>query len=60
MPLAATRGDIVCVFQGSELPYVVRRVVGGRGFHLVGHCYYSGIMHGEMRKVPRWGNIALM
>ncbi|MCJ1351790.1 MAG: hypothetical protein MMC33_001774 [Icmadophila ericetorum] len=60
VPLAATRGDIVCVFQGSELPYVVRRVVGGRGFHLVGHCYYSGIMHGEMRKVPRWGNIALM
>lgn len=43
-------GDVVCVFNDSVSPFVVRRVdeVEGRArWKLVGDAYVHGLMHGE-------------
>ena len=46
----ARLGDVVCVFNNSVSPFVVRRVdeVDGRTrWKLVGDAYVSGLMYGE-------------
>ncbi|KAJ4364235.1 hypothetical protein N0V95_000857 [Ascochyta clinopodiicola] len=43
-------GDLVCVFNGSQTPHVVRRVEdrGGRPrYRFVGDAYVHGVMYGE-------------
>lgn len=55
VPLAAQAGDWICVFEGCDLPFVIRKLDDKAGVVIVGHCYISGIMHGEMmadNKVP--------
>lgn len=59
-PLEAQRGDFVCVFQGSELPHVLRKARDGKSFYLIGHCYFQGIMHGEVAEDAGWENIVLL
>ncbi|KUI69259.1 Heterokaryon incompatibility protein 6, OR allele [Cytospora mali] len=39
-------GDIVCIFRGCHVPFVLRPVKDDK-FRLVGECYVHGIMHGE-------------
>jgi hypothetical protein len=53
-PSGIQPGDIVCVFFGASVPYVLRTVGGEStdGFYrvihqLVGPCYVHGIMDGE-------------
>jgi hypothetical protein len=43
-PLAAQSGDRVCIFQGCELPFIVRR--DGMGWRLLRDCYLHGLMAG--------------
>ncbi|PVH73331.1 hypothetical protein DL98DRAFT_607490 [Cadophora sp. DSE1049] len=45
--------DIVCVFLGARLPYILRERSDGT-FRLVGEAYAHGIMYGEtwQRKEP--------
>ncbi|KAI0147064.1 hypothetical protein GGR57DRAFT_506041 [Xylariaceae sp. FL1272] len=41
------RGDIVGVFIGAKVPFVLRPTADNDGLYLVGECYVHGIMHGE-------------
>jgi hypothetical protein len=41
------KGDVVCVFLGSDLPHVLRKLDRG-GYRLVGEAYVHGIMDGEL------------
>ena len=51
VPLAAEAGDLICVFFGSDTPFVLRKA--GDRFKLVGECYVFGIMNGEaMESIP--------
>lgn len=38
-------GDIVCIFFGVRLPYILRQE--GDHWRFIGQCYMHGIMHGE-------------
>ncbi|VUC38131.1 unnamed protein product [Clonostachys rosea] len=40
-------GDLICVFFGSAVPFILRPREGGDGFILVGDAYVHGIMNGE-------------
>jgi WD repeat-containing protein 55 len=48
-PRGTKLGDQVCVFLGSQVPFVVRRQEMGDSYQLVGECYIHGIMHGEIK-----------
>lgn len=52
VPNVAEAGDCICLFDDMEFPYAVRErgVVGG--YALVGECYISGLMPGEVTDVP--------
>ncbi len=41
-------GDLVCVFLGGNVPWVIRQ--DGLEYSLVGECYVHGIMNGEFMK----------
>jgi hypothetical protein len=50
VPRDTLSGDIVCVFLGMEVSYLLREVPSTsteRHFQLVGECYVHGIMDGE-------------
>ncbi|KAH7131086.1 heterokaryon incompatibility protein-domain-containing protein [Dactylonectria macrodidyma] len=48
VPKAARQGDIICVFNGGRVPYVLRP--GKQGYYqLVGECYVHGMMRGEVK-----------
>ena len=38
-------GDMLCVFLGGQVPWIIREVDGG--YVLVGECYVHGLMNGE-------------
>ena len=40
-------GDVVCVLNGSVVPFALREIQDG-AFHLVGECYVHGLMNGEI------------
>ncbi|KAH8589917.1 heterokaryon incompatibility protein-domain-containing protein [Bisporella sp. PMI_857] len=44
------RGDIVCVFYGGEVPYVLRPRGDGQ-YTFVGSCYIHGLMDGEALQI---------
>jgi hypothetical protein len=45
VPFGALSGDLVCVFKGGIVPYLLREE--GARYKLVGECYINGIMYGE-------------
>ena len=45
-PPGMREGDLVCVFLGGKVPWVVRQ--DGHAYTLVGECYVHGIMNGEL------------
>ena len=45
-PPSTQEGDIVVVFSGYEMPFIIRKVFGGI-YRLIGPCYVHGIMDGE-------------
>jgi len=47
VPRQASKGDVVCVLLGCNIPLVLRAVAGREAFELVGECYVSGYMNGE-------------
>lgn len=51
-PADCKEGDVICVFLGSGVPYVLRPNVVGAGesstFSFVGDCYLHGIMNSEV------------
>ena len=44
---AARAGDVVVVFKGARIPYVVRPAEGERRFQFIGEAYCDGMMDGE-------------
>jgi hypothetical protein len=44
-PFILRPGDVVCVFYGSRVPFILRPV--GDRFQFLGECYLHGIMNGE-------------
>ncbi|KAF8866367.1 hypothetical protein BDZ45DRAFT_579097 [Acephala macrosclerotiorum] len=47
VPHESQIGDMICIFEGGKVPFVVRNKSGG-GQQLVGECYIHGIMDGEL------------
>jgi hypothetical protein len=46
VPTPTKPGDLICIFLGSEIPFVLREE--GSGYYkLIGECYIHGIMYGE-------------
>jgi hypothetical protein len=45
-PIELQAGDIVVIFMGAKLPYILRRYESSR-YRLVGEAYVQGIMYGE-------------
>ena len=49
VPHVAREGDVVAVFEGGRVPFVLRANEGlGRGYTLVGEAYIYGVMEGEV------------
>jgi hypothetical protein len=50
LPNTAEDGDLIAVFLGANLPFVIRPVEGTleESYYLVGACYIHGIMDGEL------------
>ena len=46
-PHAVKTGDLVCIFYGTDTPYIVRRTEDGSRVVLVGDAYVHGLMYGE-------------
>ncbi|KAL8793019.1 MAG: hypothetical protein Q9195_004423 [Heterodermia aff. obscurata] len=47
VPIEAREEDVVCVFDGARLPYVLRRTAEEGIYVMIGHCFLHGIMFGE-------------
>jgi hypothetical protein len=47
VPKHAKRGDRICVFQGSLIPWVIRPREEGDRLTLIGACYMQGLMNSE-------------
>jgi hypothetical protein len=49
VPLTTEEGDVIAIFKGAKLPFVLRPVPGStdRSFTFIGECYIHGIMYGE-------------
>ena len=45
-PETAVVGDVVCIFHGAEVPFVLRPEANDR-YRLLGEAYVHGIMDGE-------------
>jgi hypothetical protein len=52
VPPGTQKGDIIAVFHGGGVPFVVRPEAGEDAlFRLIGECYVHGLMHGEALKL---------
>lgn len=49
-PAAAKVGDVVCIFFGGQVPYVIRKKQGSEEFEFIGECYLNGLMDGGLMK----------
>ena len=52
VPAMAEIGDIIIIIFGATVPFVVRKLNGGRA-QLIGEAFVYGIMDGEFLKVDR-------
>ena len=48
-PAEIVGGDIVCLFLGASVPFILRPLISGK-YELKGECYVHGIMDGEAYK----------
>ncbi|KAI9880355.1 MAG: hypothetical protein M1830_003966 [Pleopsidium flavum] len=49
-PKDAQQGDQVCLFSGSDIPYLIRPR-NSQAFQLIGACYIHGLMNGKAREL---------
>ena len=47
VPGQARVGDIICIFSGSAVPFLLRKAGSEDAYQLVGEAYIHGIMYGE-------------
>ncbi len=55
-PKDAQEGDRLCLFSGSDIPYLIRPK-GNEGFLLIGACYVHGLMNGKARELGLGGEV---
>ncbi|KAJ2983617.1 hypothetical protein NQ176_g558 [Zarea fungicola] len=48
LPIDAANGDVVVVFEGGRVPFVLRPVKETDEYRLVGSCFVDGAMDGEL------------
>ena len=48
VPVEAQQGDVIFVFAGARLPFVLRRTADGEAHTIIGHCFVHGCMFGEV------------
>lgn len=60
-------GDVCVIIYGADVPFVLRPIPGCSQYKLVGQCYISGAMYGEMlatspdgTDISEWTNITLV
>ena len=46
-PITVQKGDIICVFLGSHVPFILRAHENSGSYRLISECYIHGIMQGE-------------
>ncbi|TLD04258.1 uncharacterized protein PgNI_12194 [Pyricularia grisea] len=51
LPPMAKEGDLICIFDGMDLPYAICSGADGR-YLLIGECVITGLMNGEGMKLP--------
>lgn len=44
-PLSARDGDLVCIFLGGHVPFVLRPL--NSGYEMIGECILDGVMEGQ-------------
>lgn len=47
VPTTARIGDVICVFLGAHVPFVLRPHERGGSYRVIGDCYLHGMMNGE-------------
>jgi hypothetical protein len=52
VPGSAKVGGVLSIFQGTPIPFVLRKVQGN--YRLVGSAYIHNMMDGEVLRDPRW------
>jgi hypothetical protein len=51
-PQSVEVGDEICIIQGAQVPFILRRIPGTERRKFVGQTYVHGVMHGEISN--RW------
>lgn len=61
------KGDVCVVIYGADIPFILRPIPGCRKYRLVGQCYISGVMFGELLEksqdgtdISEWTDITLV
>ncbi|PVH72587.1 HET-domain-containing protein [Cadophora sp. DSE1049] len=55
VPMSSQIGDLICVFNGGAMPFIIRPSAEIEGmFRLIGGCYIHGLMRGEALRSPKW------
>jgi hypothetical protein len=52
LPREAEVGDVVSIFQGVNVPFVLRK--SGEHYRLVGSCYLHGMIDGQALEREEW------
>jgi hypothetical protein len=52
-PTGSAPGDSIAILEGGKVPFVLRPVLGGGAWEIIGACYMHGCMHGEMYRTDR-------
>lgn len=63
VPLNTLPDDIVVVFPGAAVPFILRDVdIGDNEFRMVGECYLHDIMNGEVGRMTaaEVGNVRIV
>ncbi|KAL8723376.1 MAG: hypothetical protein Q9225_000292 [Loekoesia sp. 1 TL-2023] len=60
-PRGTRVGDLVIIFLGGHVPFILRQREMGNSYQLVGECYQHGIMDGQIMQTPglEWQDIQL-
>jgi hypothetical protein len=62
-PMSAKVGDMVCIFKGGRVPYVIRKIPHESSyFNFIGDCYIHALMNGEAMDFGdlSWNQIGLL
>jgi hypothetical protein len=47
-------GDIIYIFRGAKVPFILRKVGEQSSYRFVGEGYLQGYMHGQLEKLSSY------